>query len=117
MPKDFFKTTRCAALLSASAILLSTHVYAADLDKDGIADDIEVQIGFDPKNADSNTDGLPDRFQALKAGLINEDGSLFAGSGMLRSANVAAAACDPTDCDADGVGDFLETYGYYFLRV
>ncbi|HEX9852463.1 MAG TPA: binary toxin-like calcium binding domain-containing protein, partial [Woeseiaceae bacterium] len=72
-----------------------------DSDRDGLSDELEISLGFDPHSVDSNMDGIAD---------------LDAYRSMSRNSLVSRqdAAAGPTgDVDGDGIRDFLETYGYY----
>jgi hypothetical protein len=89
--------------LSLGLALSTLAVDAAPIDSDcdGLSDEQEISLGFDPHSVDSNMDGIAD---------------LDAYRSMSRSALVSRqdAPAGPTgDADGDGIRDFLETYGYY----
>lgn len=75
-----------------------------DSDRDGLSDAQEMAVGLDPHSMDSNMDGISDldAYRTLRHGV--------SGLAMLSQ---AAPAGPTSDADADGVRDFLETYGYY----
>ena len=82
---------------------LGTFSDDVDTDNDGISDNIEV-VGFsvggemwymDPRNPDSNGDGLPDGLECSARHNINLDGSV--------DSSVTAVTC--ADTDKDGIPD------------
>ena len=94
-----------------------------DFDGDGVADELEHQLGWNPLSADSNGDGIPDNaedtdsdgltdaFEArysLKQGVA--DAGEDADSDGLTNLEEQALGFDPTreDTDGDGLTDFEE---------
>lgn len=84
------------------------HAAAVDSDGDGLSDEQELSLGFDPHAVDSNMDGISD----LDASRAMRTSARSTMSLQLNSASAGLA-----DADADQIPDFLETYGYYALDL
>ena len=68
--------------------------YAADTDGDGLSDDLEAQLGTDPKQGDTDGDGFRDGF---------EDQRRARGFDPLAASKPWYACTDRTDLDGDGL--------------
>jgi hypothetical protein len=82
-----------------------------DDDNDGLTDDVELSLGLDPCLADTDKDGLEDKweFDCDRDGVLNRDQS-DDDSDLLDDALEAKLMTDPCskDSDADGVEDGYE---------
>ena len=76
---------------------------AVDSDQDGITDDVEVALGTDPGNEDSDGDGLLDGDEFFTVGTdpLDEDSD---DDGLSDGEEVDAIGTDPLDADSDGGG-------------
>ncbi|MBN1330670.1 MAG: hypothetical protein JXA54_14445 [Candidatus Heimdallarchaeota archaeon] len=101
-------------LTNSDESFLFTNLYSADSDFDGIGDDIEVRIGFDPTNQvdgelDFDGDGLATNIEFAIGTFYNIPDS--DGDGLLDGEEVNYYHSNPlsTDSDGDNIDDFEET--------
>lgn len=96
----------------------STHL---DSDMDGIKDDIEMALGTDPYNRDTDYDGLTDYYEVFSQAAIvgatrpvddDEDGIIAA----LDADDHSDLLGNPlgNDLDGDGIPNLMELYGYTY---
>lgn len=95
-------------------LLITELVMAQDSDRDGLTDEVEQALGYDPDYFDSNFDGLNDFLDAFQNRRVDEKGNIT--DGPMSDTPVHETVSADRDNDGDGVNDFLETYGYYYDR-
>jgi len=93
-------------------LLMTELVMAQDSDRDGLTDEVEQALGYDPDYFDSNFDGLNDFLDAFQNRRVDEKGNIT--DGPMSDTTVHETVSADRDNDGDGVDDFLETYGYYY---
>jgi len=85
----------------------------ADSDKDGLTNKFEEELGTDPKNPDTDSDGLNDGAEVnqYKTNPLKDDTD---GDGLIDGAEVKQYNTDPlkTDSDGDGLNDGAEVNQY-----
>lgn len=85
----------------------------SDLDRDGLSNGIEYSGGFDPRNPDEDSDGVPDGQEVLALGispkLADSDGD-GVGDGEEVNPGLDGYVSNPlvVDTDADGLSDGVE---------
>lgn len=95
-------------------LLITDHVIAQDSDRDGLSDDVEQTLGYDPTFFDSNVDGINDFQDAISRHLIDQNGNIKTDRPMSDSGSESSNTVGFKDNDGDQVDDFLEAYGYYY---
>ena len=95
-----------------------------DTDQDGITDEMELTIGWDPLNPDTDGDGIPDGYAMhvlypllLHYGFDEERGILasddYDSDGLTNlDEYIAGTSSGATDTDDDGLSDYEEIYEY-----
>ena len=85
-------------LVIANTISIIALLIGSDYDSDGLANELEIQLGMDPTNGDTDGDGTPDG---------EEDSD---GDGLADGDEITIHGTDPmnADSDADGVPDGVE---------
>jgi heat shock protein beta len=86
----------------AAAVLVLSGCNTTDGDDDGLPDEVELQVGWDPDDADQDGDGTVDSEQ-------DSDGDGYPDLVELALATDPTDAADPTDRDGDGLDDPLES--------
>ena len=105
------------ALTAAGGALFDAAILwaaSSDPDADGLTTIEEYRSGTDPRNADTNGDGIPDKSQIAAGSATNLDVDL---DGVLNTAEVQNGT-DPfrADSDGDGVNDLQDCFALDPIR-
>src|SRR5690606_18025884 len=90
------------ALTLANEISLRVLQVGGDFDGDGLTNELEIAVGLDPTNPDSDGNGIPDGEDDLDGDGLSNLEEVTAGTSLTDS-----------DSDGDGLSDYDEIYIHY----
>ncbi|NVJ59617.1 MAG: VCBS repeat-containing protein [Gammaproteobacteria bacterium] len=118
MKKLMGKQRLALVVLISTSLWITNSVKAGtisnDSDGDGLSDSQEIQLGLDPNYPDSDMDGISDYYEVYP----NEVRSMSNANSLNNNtfdSETNALSETSVDSDGDGVSNFLERYGYFYL--